>query len=960
MSMTLESFMGGALYGNLVGTARMTNHGIRVLTYTCNLSVSRILRLPKALGNKMQPGGPHFVVIHLAEETPGVTITLKDYGQTTTLAVLYPGDSVEVWLEDASTDNGVWRVDEVRQINTVGPVSSVPRPLISENPSDSYPVYDPYCPGQCVTGAGAECPDVPERVLDESDDPYTVPMYINSCTAQNTYREPLEGAPLFIPTVLALQFKASWEVDPLHPWVVAGGVLSQSLKDALWGDGSIVHTLEWKEFGDKTSRHWHHLRWVGTLGPRDVDWDQLGGAAGLDCKYHLWEKVIEYTAAGVARNLTIQIMCEYTTDTDEERGAWGSLWNVYVFTDEVEPEFADDDEYTPADSSDPIAFSRLDPAVSGRCTSPAQGSALKFVHPQCIIAASVPTTMESPCNYAPKGKPYIEHPEFSYCYQVKNGTPWVTDTDPWRGSYREDNTIDEYFEVEENVAFGLMVGSVSKAAMTLGGDTPTSALEQWLCIENGKGEGRTILKPQHPGWSETSGQLQLTDVNVSALIFWCAPEQDNVLGCDVTDPLNPGQLTRKTHKCFTVVSGTLETFGCCVGILDGTVMQTHQAVLSEYCVRIDTTYGGGSPPGDPCDAGSQECNVVGTFISTFNLHVEDYSYDFGAGEDNRTISFASHEPDPAFTASGRDPTQDDEWLGDIEGTWSFGAGTAQLDIEAAGDSWVGYKPTDAIYSEVVWEGEVDLSTTDANRLGMYVRDKYLFMLDRTPDAEIARLYYGLDDATWLLLEEIDLTAYADGDGVDLFLGTIAWEITAEFESLSCVFSHNGDTITTIEAEDCRQLDGEVGVWVGNPMEDVTEFTGLKVSDSTAQYLDVTASMTPAGVSCDVPEALGQLAEGTCEVEVNPDCGVTYCDCTHSESTGYGIYSFDYPLTDDLNVGSYGYDQSAFLEDCDELGTCPNPFRALSFHATGCNNSVDGYVPWCNGAETWYVSCVVNP
>jgi len=628
-------------------------------------------------------GRPMFIFI----ADGSVSIRVRKFDGTTQIALISSGDLAHVYLISAADDE--WHV-ESRTINTARTVSKAsgstsPVAIVSATE------YDPFC------FFGDDC----QYLIDEHDnEPSTVavaPMYQDPNIAQNEDREPVRAADVVMPTKILIRFNDDcFEVDENHPW---NGLysLSQEFFDVLYGTSSVVDSQlgsvaqPWvlsydaaKSGTSKLSEHPYHMHLNGTT------WEHGPSSADMNVVREVWSATKTY---GDDDEFTIELrfVLEHTmtaraqTGSDgggvgdtNEYGAWGSVFSLYIFSDELNDAWVEDStSFSPKDFDGSYTWNRENPFATGLSnakvgTETGVEESKKGLHPQCVAAATLAMTWHAPIgqNYVPlelrETVPGSNEPgrRLNEAYVVPNGAPWgdlasCTDDDPVRYT-----TAGEFTGLKRNIVFGL--DTSPHRAITLGGDLPQSEITEWLCWENGNGDGQSFLKPKTPGWSEDCGRLDVAGGNC-ATIKICTQAEDwtrvNISPCD-GHPDEPLEDVGGSHRCFKNKSGDTDAGAfdqhCCVA------MTSTVSIFKEYCYKTKTRYGEARPGPEDCEIEGIECESGGSFTTSFSMPIEDYSLRTQVAT---WVHFAGRADSAkrSLTYSGDGSDFDDD-----VGSWSYG------------------------------------------------------------------------------------------------------------------------------------------------------------------------------------------------------------------------------------------------------------------------------------------------
>jgi hypothetical protein len=489
---------------------------------------------------------------------------------------------------------------------------------------------------EVVTG---EDPEDPWEPGDCDPAGVAVPMYYNAADAMNSGREPIRGADLNMPLKIAVTFDPGFEDDPDHEHA---SPISAECLEALLGQHPLTYMgLMIGEHSDITRNPYQ----IALQGSDPVwAWGMPSVAPGYtSVEKHWWKKLVNYKIGEEDHVLEIRFVAEHASDgLGTFGGLWGTLFSIYVFSDEINADYLDGDEYEPHNNAkhyvnDPLVWGALYEAAN------------KLAHPRLLIAAQVPTTL-----HAPNGYSWVPPDEirFKPCRTKLNGAPWSAGI-PING--------------ELNSVFGTAVIAYDMRAMTLGGGR-RAEIFPWLCIENGGGQGVTALQPTHAGWDEAVGDLTVAD-GVDCSVECCLPPQPAFNTCDGL-PDEPLEGIGGTHDCWR--SSASRKY-LCLPINMGSAVRVH---LKEACKTITSNYGPFN--GVNCPIESQFCGFVFT-TTVLTLPFYDYSYSFGGNQLLRIYQFKAFIDNPDYERM--------DWvftdLADYTAKWiMIGAGTWSPQLRA--------------------------------------------------------------------------------------------------------------------------------------------------------------------------------------------------------------------------------------------------------------------------------------
>lgn len=854
------------------------------------------------------------------------------------------------------------------------------------------------------------------------------PMYQDvTIHAKNYDREAIRAADVIMPKIIPVRFnKDEFAEDTNHPLSASVNLIDEffeTLYQAVGEEGSFQdepHLLTYNAAlsGASRTRHWNHLEYTGT-------WDHGTGLADLTARKHVWQRLVQYGPPDDpdAHTLDIRLIMEHTFGSEvladctaggpsytTENGAWGALFTLCVFTNEILPSFVDDSTTFQA-VGDTLArtYRRADPAVSGQSFGVAvtNGEQLKFVHPQCVILAQVPTTFQAPIG---RNKvPLVNFENFKIeeggntglsrnlerCYDVPNGCPFLSgacsDTFPCVASGTFPDSI---HGIIYNCVFGHHNSEMDQLgkAMTLGGDMARSKPMEWLAFENGAGVGRTFLVPTNPGWDEACGKLDVIGGS-SGIIRFCVDDgdcQDGDTKCGGPDanewPVckaspcdgheqEPFENVGGSHTCFRNDNlaqgpGGPENTNCCVSIQDTTL--GHWA----FCARVTVVYGDPRPGFSDCEIVELRTDNSTEFFTTTIMFMNDYTYLATGNQTMRRMDWARLLPNPskpnrvsvAIDVPG-DFTQ-------VKGTWTIGSTFSVTAVgatpgvtslvrydENSTDDWFGCE------MEVELEGLTNLGIygigmfEDANNgIGMTVQTvgggfelKIVRYISGTR-VELASTTGTGNDNTGIAkfrIQGTDITAEYRPSGQPSFTSTTAedgrlYGIIDQPELLIPENSSTSDFLPSLFTE-------------GSALSQVFDPTGISgnfIEEIVPQFVSHIASITRTSVSVTVKNELTE-GFGLCTESFNPNCGTccepAVCNCLQwDESLTTTLVSSHNPVSHrDIDSFETFIDCQGIDNNTDESLTAdnptynggPNPFR-FRCEGTICNS---GFPP-CTDAN----------
>jgi hypothetical protein len=678
--------------------------------------------------------------------------------------------------------------------------------------------------------------------------------------------------------------------------------------------------------------------------------------------------------------------------TAVDRGLNGTLFALYVFSDQISPEFEDDDTYTPAGGSSAVAFSRHDPLVWGNAPGVSGGNNDDiFAHPQLMAAAVLATTFHSPCGgefvpieereRLPDGERGLN---LEAAYVRPNCTPWITD--PERDYVTLCNGCSGGSGIRNNVVFTPDNSGSGEpwGGMTLGGGLPTSRPTERLCWENGLGTGRTFLKPLTPGWDQEVGELSEVDES-SATLSMCVDwdgswDEYEFETCDG----HPAQLFNGvggTHYCFKTNRSHLPT-QCCITLTDAS------ATWTDKCVRDETVFG--ARVGSLCNVVDYRCFIETTYVTTAAMWLYDYSFAPDTNPvDLRQVQWKYFQQDPEFNLYSY--TYDSGDVGDMSqlvGAWTLGA---TITTTPAGTetltSILQYDPTrtgSGSWEDATCSALFMNATNITHGIGMRMEDDagndafgYGAYIEPTGEgvgnAVVAKYDNGVE--TILASQEIVL----DNDEVDVVLRVWGHSILFEYEV-------SGQDVGSISVSDCEITSTGGPTLFTKGTGAVAEFSDWVIQDQKRSFLNHTGSIGSDNIGITTEPKLldsygkcNESSTGCCGGCCTPEC----CNCTSWYQTLWGRSSSSWSGPGDLQNGDDGgsitnptscggpfYNRSCAQSGwcgADELssfcGSCPEPWACVDFCLPSrCYDSRDGSVTFhydpedepniCSGLTQW--------
>lgn len=732
------------------------------------------------------------------------------------------------------------------------------------NTNTGEPSEPPWEPFDCI-GAGI-----------------AVPMFFDNTTTKGSHYEPIRAADLNMPTEIGLVFKTGLVKDAAHTHAPA---LSAELMAALIGS----HKLTYKgTLAGTRSRSPYQIRLTGT----SPTWDWTAVAApGLTVTRRYWQELVTYKVGATTYTLDIRVVAEW--QLDRTKGSWGTVFYVFVFSNEINPSYVDGNVYVPFAS---LTFTHDDPLVWGPYST--GGASSKYAHPQMLICGvASPTSMHSPVgsNWVPP-----DQTRLAFCYKKLNGTPWSSGT-------KTDAT--------NNSVFGT-AGSIGFANITLGGGLE-SRFFQWVCIENGAGTGITAMKPTHAGWDESVGDLTPqygNDISIRV----CSPGQtaQRINACS-GHPSEPCGGIGGTPFCFLT---SAQADWLCIPTTGSPSL-----TVSECCLTTITEYDAWD--GLDCPVKKYTCNP--SFIGSGHaLNLWDYTYQFGGDQAFREIVFRGFENDPAYIE--QDWTHGalnlSRWSAQV-GSWSLGSSSFTVTAVSGSNFPSGFAKYDDP-ADTLDDGEIEaVSASTTAKVGIGARFDsrsgsycgYAAVLDRVGGK--ATIYKVINNTTTSVLVETT--------GL-----TLSGSYTIKFRFVGSKLTFYWGT-SSITCDDCTyQTGGEGGVLTFGAVAGAV-FTSVKITDINWRKLYSQLIVSPVLYSADVPF---QLCPGTasCVSSPSPCPSEATCPCTLTEKGITGVYSgsHDFSVGTDVQYPG-GPNPDPFcagepLADGEPAcGDCPPPWVAFS-------------------------------
>jgi hypothetical protein len=814
---------------------------------------------------------------------------------------------------------------------------------------------------------------------------------------ENSTREPIRAADVVMPSVMMIRLsQTDFAADPAHP--LAGTVLPAEFYTALFNNAQPHALLYDNKAVGVRSRHPHHLRWEGSPTPA---WGHGTGLANLTVTRHTWKKTIAYSSGGTDYEIDMRFVAEHTLSGGNEPGvdptvtaggtmnrnygAWGTMFSLYIFCNQLSPSFVDGDSFTPIDSSGPVSFTKADPFVSGIAYGVGETSADKFCHPQLVVVAHLPTTFQSPMGYSHsvlENRDYIASIFSSegtirgrnrlFNHKLRNGSPWI---DPGSDPERYPRASVEDADIFGNIVFGWTISTKSSAAMTLGGGFPTSTPTPFLVWENGLGVGRTYLIPNKPGWDELSGQLDVVGGS-SGSVTTCNEDSDGLPGENgvaewpyyefeecIGHPTEPFEGAGGGHLCFNNANdldGPVRN--CCTETARSAV-----ATVTDKCKVVGAIFGSFSGLG--CASGGTSCEISGTRTWHALLDYEDHEYFMNGNQLLRNIMFAKPIPDPSLVFADYTHTGVGSLFAADHGTWSLATATPSgtnvvhaSNIKALARYINAPNP---VQDDVIVTAEFRSATTVAQALGGRVGvsvgavSGYFAVIQPTggTNATVTIRKYVSNVETILATKSI----------TNLTSATVDVEFDVWGCSLVFTWTVSGQSEDSLSVEDATFMStpGEAAIAVVGSGTGI--FADIFINDERKDFIRIEATQGcyanglswPATVPAERANNLTECADiltnpecGSC-CHTNPSCNPIcyHCNCVSLDGTPLYIESFSWTgLTIDDPDG-----RDVLITDC----SGPNSYSGDGENPTYVGGPVprcDCFGPFCGSGEPKCGTC----
>lgn len=367
--------------------------------WDAHVGAPRVIRLSGGTGDVVLSDSPEQLapgLFHIIINESGSSVTIKQ--GTTTLGTA--GNNTITKCHAGPTG---WHL-RTRTKNTARTATTPSRDLPSEMTAPGLPTYSDDC-----SGLGADATP-PISLCEEAEaSSVTLPMYTLPCDSYDPDRPALRDAGFTMPTKVYLTLRNlqknsghgySGSLTNLIAALVAGVTSTDSRLNGRWTltyDDAFVPTRA-------TTRHWNHLR-----NTSSSSWDIPED--GPERSKKLWKHEFNYTGDdGGTYTCRLWLIAEYYSVGGASRdnlGVHGPNMLLHVFTDEVgdytEGSATFDGstlpEFVGAGGGDLLGYTRDDAAAIERALWSRGDRETKYHHPQLVLTAQVPTSLQIPCDY---------------------------------------------------------------------------------------------------------------------------------------------------------------------------------------------------------------------------------------------------------------------------------------------------------------------------------------------------------------------------------------------------------------------------------------------------------------------------------------------------------------------------------------------------------------------------------
>lgn len=673
---------------------------------------------------------------------------------------------------------------------------------------------------------------------------FAAPMFHYPCPSP--LERPLgRAADLRMPSTIEITIADEFSADSSFP-ITEGGGVSAELLAALPG----TYRVEYQEQIDGVSWHWHHLRLVDPSAV--LFFEHKGDLCSV--VRHRWRASKSYQGASSIETINVDFIAEWNVGTN---GAAGALFHIFAYSTEINSGYIDGDAFAARNDHE---FQEDNPAILASLAGGASGA--KWCHPQMLLAASIPTTMEAPC--INKGVACSDTEilyGFESCTRSSNGVPWVG------------NDVNSAFG---NVFFG---SSPVYQPLTLGGDCPNSSLFEHVIIENKAGLGITALKPERSGWNESTGVLDVlggSSISISA----CLPSQaSETIGCCEGNTAAPFAGSRGSPSCWGPSDDGPDPCyppdpetpdaKCCFpadSVATITVFQKCECNQSDF-----DEFGVYTGPFCPDNNPISQC---GSKSGSYTLPVCDMVFDQAGDQSLRKIEWATHVPNPLYSNQSEsddfDTTDPLTWTG-AQGTWNFNSGGTAVCSSPAGG--LASSPYFACTDKTLINSKVSVKCLSTVEQGVSLRSNGswpAYSALGSSSAGTLKIYKHRSDDTKTVIASLSGLSFSAPYTISLRA------VGSSFEA-----SINSDLNMTVSATDCEnKISGFPGMFAESP----ATFDDFNVVDLSPPTIKVSAWYDNNGFGMYVPKLAmpyDQQAPNECgtDATINPDCGVSVFDCS---------------------------------------------------------------------------------
>ena len=654
-------------------------------------------------------------------------------------------------------------------------------------------------------------------------------------------REPIRAADLHLPFELLIEVTDRFVFDPQHPaW---GQDISPELAEALFTTHALEYIGTTSRSANKSRNPYHYRQDDPGLRHR------AGGELVQDSP--TWQATVDYkinedTPEEEDHTLTLTFYAEWVDQTadgpvDTDYGAWGSMFVFWAHSTETDT-YTDGEVATGFDNH---IFYESDPLVGKRYVG--SGVRSKYAHPNALFIAMCPSTWHFHVGF----EHYEAHTRDSRkveCFDIPSGY------------------FDRTSGALQNLLGNNVFGAPYAAAIGALGGWTKSEFFNFACIENGRGDGLTILKPTNAGWDEDTGEMDTqTDIRFDI----CTVPNEGIDPCD-GHPDDPYRGFGGTHDVYRDQTAQGELDRLCFKLNSNATL-----TISDECVKTRRDYDA------DCEFVSGDCQGrILQSVATMSVHRYSYGVNptvttglrilrFHSSEDNKTV-VRSHFPD----SEGCDP-ESDCWNAEVGGiTWlTEDSATITTGGSLAVSSLIEYDHSDGNPNVIDGSISYNVTANGSQRVGAVCRGSDTFG--------------SLSTGYLAIVDEVE-------DAL------ILYKVTAP------------DTITEIDREDLQEISGEYNVTLRAYGNSITASTtaggGGSLSLTDCDFVDsgrmsITSLHSGAFTVSDVVVRDENFydVEVTCRVQGKP----------HGPGSNGNIITFDgsndwTKLADRVDSGQCGY------------------------------------------------------